>query len=47
MSVAVGSREVSCFLTHLTLPARAEIRIGDDRAQAGAPKNPTPVTAAW
>lgn len=35
--------ELSCFLSHLTLPAQAEIWIGDTRAQPGTPVKPTEV----
>ena len=37
--------ELSCFLTHLTLPAKAEVWIGDARAQPGSPEKPTIVPA--
>ncbi len=33
--------ELSCFLTHLTLPAQAEYWIGDARVVPGSPEHPT------
>jgi hypothetical protein len=35
--------ELSCLLTHLTLPARAEVWFGETRAQPGSPEQPTRV----
>jgi hypothetical protein len=35
--------ELSCFLTHLTLPAAAEIWIGDTTARPESARRPTPV----
>ncbi len=35
--------ELSCFLTHLTLPAVAEVWIGDARQPSPAPGVPTPI----
>ena len=44
-----GSRnapgDLSCFLTHLTLPAKAAVWIGDSPAQPGSPAKPPPVPA--
>ena len=37
--------ELACFLTHLTLPAKAEVWIGDTLAQPGPPEKPTVVPA--
>ena len=37
--------ELSCFLTHLTLPAQAEVWIGNERASPGTPEKPTLVPA--
>ena len=37
--------ELACFLTHLTLPAKAEVWVGDARAQPGSPEKPTIVPA--
>jgi hypothetical protein len=33
--------ELACFLTHLTLPAKAEIWFGETHVQPGPPENPT------
>ncbi len=43
--LAPGSKhhpgELSCFLTHLTLPAVAEVWFGDSRVEPGPPERPT------
>jgi hypothetical protein len=35
--------ELACFLTHLAIPAEAEVWLGETRTQPGTPENPMPV----